>query len=254
MQLASDDFTPRWDKILYATSNKYPIIISGNGFISTCPASLGRNASCAINPPHFFINSTTIVFGDSHYSTFDSSQSASPNNTPLIQPQDAIYPPLYNLVQTLLAALRIDLGNASPNNFFLNQSALHTTLYDTFPANKSLNLDALPSLLYDANVNPQQYGLHDLYPLTMEGPASIQVLYLCQLQQLKAPGALVISVLVATLSMSMSGWALFIFIASKMAERHNKRIEGARITIQAPRIDWLRKHSIPEFFATFARV
>jgi len=224
MQIARDDFTPRWDAILYATRNNYPIIISGNGFISPCPASLGRNATCAINPPHFSINSTTIVFGNSHYSTFDSSLSAS-NNTPLIQARDDIYPPISNMVQTLLAALRIDLGNPSPNNFFLNQSACDTTLYSTFPANKSLNLDALPSRLYDANVNPDRHGLQGMLPLTMQGPANIQVLYLCQLQRLKAPGPLIISVLVATLSMFMSGWALFIFIASKLAERRHKQVE-----------------------------
>lgn len=148
---------------------------------------------------------------------------------PLIQPQDDIYPPISNLVQALLAVLRIDLGNASPNNFFLNQSALDTTLFSTFPANKSLNLDTLPSLFYDANVNPDRHGLQGMLPLTMEGPANIKVLYLCQLQRLKAPGPLIISVLVATLSMSMSGWAFFIFVASKLAERHNKRVEGARI-------------------------
>jgi hypothetical protein len=224
LQLARDDFTPRWEAILHATS-RHPVIISGNGFFSPCPASLGTDAPCANNPPLININGTTIVYSNADHRTFNSSRPISGTNQPLITPRDDLYRPTANIAQTILAAVRIDLGNPSRNNFFLNRSVLNTTLFGTFPANKLLNLNVSSSILYDANVNS------GMLPLAVGGPAHIQVLYLCQLQQLKSYGSLVISVLVATLSMFSAGWAFFMLVAGFFAERANKA--GALITFQA---------------------
>ena len=125
---------------------------------------------------------------------------------------DDMYPAASNLARTIHAAVRIDLGNPSPNNFILNPFALDATITSTFPATPRLNSSA--SLLYDANTHPELYGLQGMLPLAVEGPASIRVVYPCRLQQKKSAGQAFISVLVATLSMSASGWALLMFVAS----------------------------------------
>lgn len=126
--------------------------------------------------------------------------------------QFSAYPAIYNLIQTILAAVRIDLGNPNPNNFLLNSSVVNATLFNAI---NMTNGSSIPSILYRATTTQIQ-------GLTLEGPAAIQVLYACQLQQAKPIGSAIISVLVATLSMFMSGWAVFMFISSDYAERREK--------------------------------
>ena len=201
------------------------VIMSGNGFFSPlCPASLSSDASCANNAPHFDINGTTIIFGNNSVATFDASLPISGHNHPLIT--DNLYPAVVNLARTIHAAVRIDLGNPSPNNFFLNPSALNATIINTFPATPRLNSSA--SLLYDANAHPEHHGFQGMLPLTVEGPANIRAVYPCRLQQQKSPGQAFISVLVATLSMSASAWALFMFFASCWTKRGDET--GGTIT------------------------
>ena len=57
------------------------------------------------------------------------------------------------------------------------------------------------------------------YPLVnTSGTANIQALYACQFQKCNSLGPLFVSVLVATLGMFLTGWALFILIASALAK------------------------------------
>jgi hypothetical protein len=224
MQLARDDFTPRWDAILRANNQQYPIIISGNGFHPPCPASLGNDALCANTPPRFDINSTTIVYANASYAAYDGLDPISNTNQPLITYDSDLYRPVVNFAQTIIAAVRIDLGNPSPNNFFLNPSVLNVSLNSTFPANGLVNLST--SKLYEANARPNTTENQGTLPLTVEGPANIQIVYTCRFQQGKAPGSAFVSVLVATLSMFTTGWSLFMLLMAHLAGRGGQEQVG----------------------------
>jgi hypothetical protein len=136
-----------------------------------------------------------------------------------------IYAPIANIIQTIHAAVQIDLGNAQENNFLLNPSVLNTTLYSEFPA------EILPkptvSTLYQ---HISWKGRFIKFPLKS---AKLQARYLCNLQQMKTPAQAFIAVLVATLSMFVSAWGLFMFLATYWAKRGNDsgRINGSRISI-----------------------
>ena len=137
-------------------------------------------------------------------------------------------------------------------SFSISQHATRCFTVLFLPINHSILMLCL--IASNANVNPNRYGLQGMLLLTMQGPENIQVLYLCQLQRLKAPGPLITSVLVATLSMFMSGWALFIFIASRLAEWRHKQVEGVCISLHAFENCWLKKHYISGFLTAFPYV
>ncbi|KAF8059840.1 hypothetical protein FPV67DRAFT_340304 [Lyophyllum atratum] len=203
MQLARDDFTPLWDAFLQAPVN-HPIIMSGNAEVVPCPASRDPSDPCATHPPDITIIGTTIVWSNASHSTFDVNEPGL--STPLIPIGTDIYLGTLNLAQTILATVRIDLGNTIPNNFFINSSALNETL------SSKLNPMLPPSTLYHAAQSMQS--------LTMNGSANIQVLYSCpKWQQKKSIGYAIVSVLVATLSMFSTGWAILMFVAGLLAER-----------------------------------
>jgi hypothetical protein len=187
-----------------------PAILSGRIFSTPCPASLGVTAPCANDPHPINIDRVTSVFRNGSFNAFDAFLPPSNTNKPLIKLD--WFPRIANLIQVIVASIRIDLGNPSPNNFILHPSALNRTLSSTFPAVKLTN--STDSLLYQANVHPEIYGMQGMLPLTLAGQARIQVVFPCRFQRRKAFGALFISVLVATLSMFASGWALFMFLAS----------------------------------------
>ena len=213
MKLAASDFQPVWDAVLGTAET--PVILSGRVWSAPCPASLGTAERCANDPHPINIDRITSVFPNGSFNKYDASLPISDTNKPLIKVD--WYPRIANLIQVIVAAIRIDLGNPSPNNFILHPSALNRTLADTFPAAELPN--SAGSLLYEANVHPERYGIEGMLPLTLGGPAKIQVVFPCRFLQQKAFGGLFISVLVATLSMFSSGWALFIFSAGLWVRR-----------------------------------
>jgi len=215
--LAGVDLTNRMDAMILATNQHGAIIVSGQGFYPPCPASLGIDASCANNPPPVNINLTTIVSPKGDFWVFNSSLPISENNRPIITMET--FSSVSNLIQTILASVKIDLGNPSRNNFLLNPSVLNRTLVSQFRATGLLN--ASESELYKANVQPELYQIQDEFPLNVEGSAKIQVVYSCRLQQKRSAGKAAISVLVATLSMFSSGWALFTLTATYWTKRGN---------------------------------
>jgi len=148
---------------------------------------------------------------------FDSSRPIDSHNylTPYIL-NDDIEIPFYNLLQTVYAAIRVDMGNPSMNNFILNPSALNLTIYEKFPA--TANQDETTSTFYDqSSGNNPKSDLH--LPINVPGPAQIQVVYTCRTQQRKSLGSLITSVLVATLSMFSIAWAAFISAATAFVKR-----------------------------------
>jgi hypothetical protein len=128
---------------------------------------------------------------------------------------------VYNILQAVYAAVRIDLGNPSLNNFILYPAAMNNTIFPTFPVTPANGEAYSNSSLYSALSSPFPWLQQNL-PVTLSGPATIQVVYPCQFQQLKSPGALVISVLVATLSMFSTGWAVYMLLATAIAKRQTQ--------------------------------
>lgn len=181
-----------------------------------CPMSFGLNASCAINPPQFNISLASIVFPNSTIRNYNSVAPVNPVWNPWVLDNDTELA-VYNILQTVYAAVRIDLGNPSFNNFILNPAAVNNTIYPTFPITPANGEAYSNSSLYSTLSLP----LPGQNLPTLSGPATIQVVYPCQFQQLKAPGALIISVLVATLSMFSTGWAVYMLLAKNIAKRHN---------------------------------
>ncbi|KAF9522554.1 hypothetical protein CPB83DRAFT_96744 [Crepidotus variabilis] len=113
--------------------------------------------------------------------------------------------PLHNFIQTMYAWLRVELGIDSSNNFLLHREALPNVII------QGRNL-TLYSVL-------EERWLWGQLPYNVSSLPIIEAEYLCKYQQLKSPGTLIISVLVAVLSMFSSGWAFYLFIISSLAKR-----------------------------------
>ena len=181
--------------------------------------SFGLNSTCAINPPQFNILRAATVFPNSTIRYYDSHLPIDPVWNPWVLDNDSELP-VYNIIQAVYAAVRIDLGNPSLNNFILYPAAMNNTIYPTFPITPANGEAFSNSTLYSALSSPFPLLQQDL-PLTLSGPATIQVVYPCQFQRRRNTGPLVISVLVATLSMFSTVWAVYMLLATTIAKRHN---------------------------------
>jgi len=198
-----------------------PITLSAEVSYTPCPAILGTKAPCASNPPPVNITSSlvTVFNGTSfHYTSGKNSSAIDGSN---------IYAPMANIIQTIHAAVQIDLGNPHENNFLLNPSVLSTTLYSEFSVAllPKPTVSTLYQFIYNFSTVPTTL------PLKVEGPAKLEARYLCRLQQMKGPAQAFIAVLVATLSMFTSGWGLVMLLATYWAKRDNDsgRIDNSNI-------------------------
>ena len=216
---ATQDLGSRVYNALLFSNHTSAISLSAQVNFNYCPMSFGLNASCAINPPQFKIFLAATVFPNSTIHYYDSRVPLDPIWNPWVLDNDTELA-VYNILQTVYAAVRIDLGNPSLNNFILYPAVMNGTIYPTFPITPSNGEAYSNSTLYSTLISPFPWLQQNL-PMTLSGPATIQVVYPCQFQQRKAPGALVISVLVATLSMFSTGWAVYMLLATTFAKRHN---------------------------------
>jgi hypothetical protein len=125
--------------------------------------------------------------------------------------QDGV--PINNLLQAMVAAIRLDLGNVRPNNFLTSTSALE--------AITSLNADN--NGLYTALQN----GGNELfkYPIYHMDETAIDVQFECRFQYPKPWSQILIAVFVATVSMLGSAWAGFMKGATYLATRRAPRGE-----------------------------
>jgi hypothetical protein len=148
---------------------------------------------------------------------FESSSPIDPVSNPYLLDAD-VELPAFNLLQAVYAAIRVDLGNPSLNNFILNPSALNGTIFEKFPVT-AYNQDQLSttSTLYSRWHNPNP-DMQKYLPVNVSGPAQMQVAYPCRFQRRKPLGSVIVSVLVATLSMFSSAWAIFIYLATTYAK------------------------------------
>lgn len=183
-----------------------------------CPLSLGPKASCGIKPPTYLLSSSTLVYPDGTLSEYSAYSPIDDTNQ--VNIDDDIAGPLNNIIRIIHAAARVDLGIDSPNNLILHSEVANASLVTTFPTT-DLNPtnDTSASLLLDW-INPTSV-IKPYIPVNVSGPAELEVVYLCRLQHRKAAGQLFISVLVATLSMFSSGWALFLSVATIIAKRQD---------------------------------
>jgi len=207
--------------MITADQGRYPAILSAEISYTPCPALLGTNAPCASNTPPVNITSSLVVIhnGTSSYVTY--------GDNALAINETNLYAPIANIIQTIHAAIQIDLGNAHKNNFLLNPPTLNKTLFSEFPA--AFLPKRTVSTLYQAISN----GSFSTLPLKVEGPAKLEARYLCRLQRMKPPAQALVAVLVATLSMFLSGWGFFMLVATYWAKRNNDlgRIDSSRISI-----------------------
>ncbi|KAJ7734287.1 hypothetical protein B0H16DRAFT_1467683 [Mycena metata] len=208
------------------TNGSFPTIISFRAQFPWCPASFGPDAACAVQVPHLNVTDMfeyTPSLGIQLYS------SSGQFTEPLIT--NDTFGIISNTVQAVYAAVRLDLGNPSPNNFLLNISMISDAVTATFPQTHPNRLGILDlpthSYLYSILVDDGHYStvtvdfsIAGLLPLTSPGPGVLDGVYLCRFQRAKPPRSAFIAVLVATLSMFTTGWSIFLTIAEAVVKRH----------------------------------
>lgn len=195
------------------------MIISVQANFDSCAMSLGETAPCAPAAPNLTITSASVVYSNSSILMYDGQEPIDATINPWVLDDD-IEQPLYNLLQAVDACIGVELGNPRPNNFILNPSFLNNTIIQKFPTtrwNPDIDYENY-SGLYHGWAQPDPI-FKSYLPVNTSGPANIQVVYPCQFQKPKSPGSLFVSVLVATLGMFSTGWALFILIASTLAKQ-----------------------------------
>ncbi|KAF9485189.1 hypothetical protein BDN70DRAFT_679073 [Pholiota conissans] len=240
LQTASTDLGNRVYNA-YVTSNfTTPTIISLQASFELCPLARGPSADCSVSPPKPTIQYAAVVYPNATLLQYDYSIPVKPVTNPYVLDNDT-EAPMLNLLQAIHAAIRIDLGNPSSNNFILDQTALNSTIIPSFPRT-SYNQNAT-SLLYEQWAHPGSQ-LQGFLPFKIAGPAHIQAAYACHVQRRKPVGSLFVSVLVATLSMFSSGWAIFMIVAASLAKRNDplaNQCEGHynhRIPVEAACLDF----------------
>lgn len=140
-----------------------------------------------------------------------------------------------NAFQTMLAAVRLDFGPTLPNNFLTNATVAPLAISPTYPAlylGKNGTLSSGFSyrssfyMLVTSTAEELKAASLEQFTLPLYGAqnAIIQVPYLCHFTIRKTMGPLIVSVLVATLSMFSAGWGGFLLVASYFATRN--RPEG----------------------------
>ena len=218
IQVANIDLGSRVSTAFQNSKETNYVMVSLQVDFDQCPPSLGPNASCGIKAPSYLISASTLVYPNGTLSEYSASSPVDDTNQFNID--DDIAGPLKNIIRIIHDAARIDLGIDSPNNLILHSEVANASLVTTFPKTiLNPTNDTSASLLLDW-INPTS-AMKPYLPVNVSGEAELQVVYLCRLQQRKAAGQLFISVLVATLSMFSSGWALFLSVATIIAKRQD---------------------------------
>ncbi|KAJ7205472.1 hypothetical protein GGX14DRAFT_500612 [Mycena pura] len=221
MVASSTEFASRIFAMLELSNHTTPLIVSFEADFPWCPASLGPDAPCATQVPPVNVTGLFLYLANgtlAQYSAGDPTSTTGP-------PTDDTAGIIANTVQAVYAAVRLDLGNLAPNNFLVNTTMIPQAILQTFPqtypplpgialANESFLYSLLVNDGFFSEQSNKEYDIPGLLPLAAPGPAAIDGVYLCRFQRVKSPGSAFIAVLVATLSMFSSGWALFIVMAA----------------------------------------
>ena len=120
--------------------------------------------------------------------------------------------PILNILHLTLAAMRVDLGNPSPNNFLAHPSPelINRTLIAVFPQTISNGLASklhaqLLHELFLAHIGPSAFSY-----IRVPGPSVVQVVYLCNILKRKDFGNLIVSIFAATFGMFSTLWTVYI--------------------------------------------
>ncbi|KAJ7718704.1 hypothetical protein B0H14DRAFT_3010856 [Mycena olivaceomarginata] len=116
------DFATRVLLLDAFTNGSFPSIISFRVDFPWCPASLGRDAPCALQVPPLNISSMFSYKSSRDFQQYFASEPANDLNKPLVT-NDTLGI-ISNIVQSAYAAVRLDLANPSPNNFLLNTAMI----------------------------------------------------------------------------------------------------------------------------------
>lgn len=145
----------------------------------------------------------------------------------------ALHAAISNFAQLARAAARIDLGHSAPNNFLTNLTLIDAVLAKDFPSPlQSVDpavSEGIPSQMYNtwkSQIDPMTNLTYK--PLVPRGPSTLQTVFRCRTSKLKSPGSLIVSVLVATLSMFSTAWGLSIVLATHFVKKR-KGEEGASL-------------------------
>jgi hypothetical protein len=192
--------------------------ISVQADFDPCPMSLGGTPPCALAPPNITIVYASVVYSNSTILMYDGHLPINATVNPWVLDDDT-EEPLRNLLQAVHACIGVELGNPRLNNFILNPSFLDNSIIPKFPTtqwNADIDVENYSGLYYGwAQPDPI---LKSYLPVNTSGPANVQAVYPCQFQKRKSLGPLFVSVLVATLGMFSTGWAVFMLIASVLAK------------------------------------
>ncbi|KAG9026613.1 hypothetical protein FRB95_008667 [Tulasnella sp. JGI-2019a] len=137
-----------------------------------------------------------------------------------------------NIMQFLIAAARLDIGNVFPNNVLVYPNVLNATM--------STNTSLYNSFLWEPSVP----NLGDT-----SRPAAIASEYLCHIPQRKPLGWAIVSVLVATLSMFGSAWAAFLVVATFYEKR--KYPQGNLCNCHPSEYEMVKKNDLQEISEEF---
>ena len=226
---ATDDTGYRVWSAFLASNRTGTFAISLEAYPEFCPISVGVQANgaklpCYDEPPQFNLTVANVIAAN-----FELSQDASfpPSTETSFVLDDQFRSPITNILHLALAAIRIDLGNPSPNNFLTHPDVLNQTLIAVFPA-----ISGIPSLESRLYARLQEQALltesgsqSDFDPFRVPGPSTVQTVYVCRFRKRKSAGNLVVTVFVATAGMFTSGWAFFILVARYVLSKKEEGLD-----------------------------
>jgi hypothetical protein len=201
--------------------------------VEFCPPSIvTRNdtwALCADETPQLNATAVNSVYADLELTQQDSFS---------LPAYEMFHAPNNNLLHLVLAAVRIDLGNPSPNNFSIHprrltkapaavetppvgsvESGLYTYLATQLRVSTAEGDDRPAASVFEpwgfSGYNSD--SAFDVFHVP--GPSVLQTVYACRLLRRRSTGNLTVTVFVATAGMFTSSWAFFIFMARYFADR-----------------------------------
>ncbi|KAG8996686.1 hypothetical protein FRB94_011583 [Tulasnella sp. JGI-2019a] len=211
-----------------ASSNSGPLLVSAEALPIggyppwwCTPSLFNRNSTCGTAVPPVLNALSTKLYG----ATGNPIVNATPPTNYTIT--------INNAMQTILAAIRIDLGNIFPNNFLVyrNPDVIGRTISSTIPIQ---GFTTPISHLYQLIGNGDGWlqGHEGLGTLTPDSapPSQITLEYQCQVKQRRSAGSIFVNVTVATLTLFNNGWtavtALLIFLALLHRKEEKKSCAG----------------------------
>ncbi|KAG9029708.1 hypothetical protein FRB95_005004 [Tulasnella sp. JGI-2019a] len=218
---AGNDLTSHVTNAFQATPNHTgPTLITAYTSVSDsdtffppwwCPPATSKiNTTCTTTLPLIWdstSDSLTLLDADGNDAGLPSN--SSPSNYSLA---------INNAMQAMLAAVRIDLGNILPNNLLVNGSSelIAKTIASVLPVQGASVEADTSSQLYEALIDPNTSVSADI---EKGGSAQIALEYQCRVDQRKSSGSIFVAVIVATVTLFKSGWAVFLLLVTFLAKR-----------------------------------